>query len=166
MVDDQDATIGRAFAAVLKEAESTNRHTDGTAMIGALLAQIDILLRRAGETTQLSAAAAAVAAAEEIMARNHTERVQISELAARVGVAASTLRAYFVAELGVSPRDRLRQLRLQHATVLLSASDLTIEAIATRCGYHSASHLSRHLRAATGLSPGQLRTADADRQLS
>lgn len=151
--DDDDGTLGRAFAMVVREAGSAGPHSE--AMIGALLTQIDISLRRAGDAT--STARTTVTAAEQLMAAEHTGPLRIADLAARVGVSVSTLRSYFVGELGVSPQARLRQLRLEHAMVLLGASDLTVETIAARCGYHSASHLSRQLKQVLGRSPGQLR---------
>jgi AraC-like DNA-binding protein len=151
--DDDEGTLGRCFAAVVRESASAGRHS--AAMIGALLTQIDVVLRRAGRAT--SAAGDPVTVAEQIMATEHTGPLRIADLALRVGVAVSTLRAHFAAELGTSPQARLLQIRLQHATDLLGTSDLTVEAIAARCGFHSASHLSRRLRADTGRSPGQFR---------
>lgn len=152
---DDDGSIGHAFAMLLRESGSTGPYT--AAMIGALLTEVDIWLRRAGESIAISPAGRAVAAAEQIMATEHPQALRIANLAGRVGVSVSTLRGYFMAELGSSPQARLRQIRLQHAMVLLGASDLTVEAVAARCGYHSASHLSRQLKADTGHTPGQFR---------
>jgi AraC-like DNA-binding protein len=42
---------------------------------------------------------------------------------------------------------------VRHALNLLRTSDITIEAVALQCGYDSASHLSRHIKRATGKAP-------------
>lgn len=62
-----------------------------------------------------------------------------------------------VAELGRSPQRRLLDIRLRHAVVLLQTSDLTLAAVAERCGYHSPSHLTRHVKTALDTTPGRLR---------
>jgi transcriptional regulator GlxA family with amidase domain len=51
----------------------------------------------------------------------------------------------------------LQEIRVRHALNLLRTSDITIEAVALQCGYDSASHLSRHIKRATGKTPGSLR---------
>jgi AraC-like DNA-binding protein len=162
LIFDDDGALGRTFAMMVREAGSPQPYS--AAMLGALLTQVDIVLRRAADDT--SAGRRVVTAVEQIMTAEHTRPLRIAELAATAGVSPSTLRAYFVAELGVSPQARLRQIRLEHAMVLLGTSDLTVESVAARCGYHSASHLSRQLKAVAGRSPGQLRWPAERRQPS
>ena len=55
------------------------------------------------------------------------------------------------------PRAHLAALRLRFALGQLRTSTLTLESVARLAGYSSASHLSRHVRSATGVSPGELR---------
>lgn len=154
-VHEQTSSLDIAFSALSEEAIRSDPFA--ATMISALITQIDITLRRATDNAGLSRPAAIVNTVERLFAQHHAETVKISEIAHQVGVSASTLRAYFVRELGTSPQARLRQIRLQYAMLLLRTSDLTVEAIATRSGYHSASHLSRHLKATDGRPPGDLR---------
>jgi transcriptional regulator GlxA family with amidase domain len=51
----------------------------------------------------------------------------------------------------------LQAVRARRAISLLHNSTLTLEAIASMCGYDSASHLSRMVKRSTGKSPGTLR---------
>ncbi|GAA1572807.1 hypothetical protein GCM10009804_31680 [Kribbella hippodromi] len=53
-------------------------------------------------------------------------------------------------------------VRLRHALAHIRNSTLPLQAIASLTGYNSASHLSRHIKAATGTAPGALRGATAE----
>ena len=53
--------------------------------------------------------------------------------------------------------DYLQALRVRSALGMLRNGDAGLETIADACGYDSASHLSRHIKRATGVSPGALR---------
>lgn len=124
-------------------------------MTHTLTGHLDLALRRHATTT--TQAAQIVAAAERLMFERYSTPLSITEVARHTAVSTSALRAHFAAERGCSPSERLRDIRLRHAQSLLHASDLSIEAVAVRCGFHSASHLSRHFRAQFGTAPGQLR---------
>jgi AraC family transcriptional regulator len=61
--------------------------------------------------------------------------------------------------MGCSVHDWVATRRLDRARALLRETALPLADIAAACGYASASHLSRHVKAATGATPGQLRRA-------
>lgn len=126
-------------------------------LCAALLAELDVRLRR--QRRMRSGADTIVSAAERLMRENIAEPLRIAEIADEVGVAVSTLRAYFAAERGCSPQARLLDLRLRLAETLLGASDLTVEVVALRAGFDSASHLRRHLRTHRGRTPSEVRAA-------
>lgn len=153
--DDGAQRLGAVFAALVREKSDPDEHA--RAMVDALVRQVDILLRRDLSRRHDSAARAAVNAVEQLMEERYAEHLGIDELAREVGVSGSTLRAHFAAELGVSPQRRLLDIRLRHAVSLLQTSDLTLASVADRCGYHSASHLSRHVKAALDATPGEIR---------
>lgn len=157
VIPDRDAAIGHALAALSTEAASSDRLA--ATMISALITRIDVILRRSTAAAGSAPAVAVVAEVERLFARRHTESLRIADVADQVAVSVSTLRTYFDRVLGTSPQARLRQIRLQQAIILLSTSDHTVEAIAAQSGYHSASHLSRHLKEVDGRSPGQLRAS-------
>ncbi|MBB5785456.1 helix-turn-helix domain-containing protein [Jiangella mangrovi] len=153
--DDGEQRLGAAFAALVREKSDPDEHA--RAMVDALVRQVDILLRRDLARRHDSAARAVVNAVEQLMEERYAEHVGIDALAREVGVSGSTLRAHFAAELGTSPQSRLLDIRLRHAVSLLQTSDLTLASVAERCGYHSASHLSRHVKAALNATPGEIR---------
>ncbi|HEY9412004.1 MAG TPA: AraC family transcriptional regulator [Jiangellaceae bacterium] len=153
--DDGSHRLGSAFAGLAREMASPDDLAE--TMIDALVQQIDIVLRRDHARRHESQARAIVNAVDQLLEERHAEHVRIDDLAREVGVSGSTLRAYFTGELGMPPQARLLQIRLGHAVALLQTSDLTLASIADRCGYHSPSHLSRHLKSAMSCTPGEVR---------
>jgi AraC-like DNA-binding protein len=127
-------------------------------MLALLLDQLDILLRRAHEQTQLAETERLVREAERILQERCSRPITVGDVARELGVSPSFLRAQFVCLRGKTPSAHLQSVRVQHALALLRNSSAPLDAIAGACGYDSASHLSRHVKRATGMSPGALRT--------
>lgn len=63
----------------------------------------------------------------------------------------------FRVSMGCTVHDWVAARRLDRARALLRETALPLADIAAACGYAGASHLSRHVKAATGATPGQLR---------
>src|SRR5258705_5085218 len=55
--------------------------------------------------------------------------------------------------LGIPPHNYIVQRRVEHAQQLLGNTDLPLSAIAIVAGFSGQSHLHRHLRTITGVSP-------------
>ena len=155
--DDADQALLHVCSALVRE--WTGRAPERAALICALLAQLDILLRRAELQRQRPAAERSVLAAERLIEEHFADPLTIAWLAGQLGVASQTLRAHFAAVRGYSPHAYLQRVRLDHALALVRGSSLTLNAVASMSGYCSASHLSRHVKHATGISPGAARTA-------
>lgn len=153
--DGGDRRLGRVFDALVHESSQPNPDRD--AMAALLLAELDILLRRAGVSTEVAPGERLVAQAERLVEERFAERVRLAEIARELGVSPSALRAYFARFRGTTLRAHLHGVRLRHALGYLRNSTLTLQAIAELTGYDSVSHLSRHVKAATGSSPGGLR---------
>lgn len=167
-LDDVDQSLGHVISALVREDIARREGpSDHQAMIGLLLAQLDLLLRRAAASPPVEDAELTVRRAERLMDERCAgitvhdgedgATSALTGIAREVGVAPSTLRAYFAACRGISPRDCWQAIRVRRAVALLRTSTLTLEAVAHLCGYDSASHLSRHVKRATGDSPGALR---------
>jgi len=86
-------------------------------------------------------------------------QLSVEEVSRSLGVSVSGLRQSFQSEMQCSPVERRMHLRADRAVRMLQTSTLKLEAVATLCGFHSASHLSRCIKAATGSSTGRLRRA-------
>ncbi|RZJ13204.1 MAG: AraC family transcriptional regulator [Rubrivivax sp.] len=65
----------------------------------------------------------------------------------------------FRASMSCTVHDWVSARRIDRARALLRETALPLADIAAACGYAGASHLSRHVKAATGATPGQLRSA-------
>ncbi len=153
--DDGQQSLERLCRAVVEEWRGQGAERDR--MLALLTEQLEVALRRASGEADRTATECAVAAAEQILEAGYQEALTVGEIAQRVGVSKSSLHAYFAQLRGQTPMEALQTVRLRHALALLHHSAYPLERVAEMCGYHSASHLSRHVKAATGDSPGRLR---------
>lgn len=80
----------------------------------------------------------------------------LADLAREANLSERSLNRLFQRELGQSPARYLQSLRLARARDLASHTDLTLNQIALRCGFSSASALSRAFARRTGRSMRQL----------
>ena len=154
--DDASRTLGGLCTILVREWAGQERDRDE--MLGLLLNQFDILLRRRYAQNLLSAAERMVREVEHRLAEGFSKSITIKDIAADLGVSHSYLRAQFARLRGRTPMAHRQALRVQHAIALIRTSDTSLEVIAQLCGYDSASHLSRNIKRATGKSPGSFRT--------
>jgi len=153
--DDADHTVENVIRTIIHEwrGQSVNRDE----MLTVLVRQLDIMLKRAQEYSQLTAGQQIVYDVEQLFRQRLAASLTINDVAHDVGVSPSALRAYFARIRGQAPLARLHAMRVEHALALIGTSDLSLEVIAANCGYNSASHLSRQVKRATGKSPGRFR---------
>ena len=74
-------------------------------------------------------------------------------LAAHANTSVRTFTRRFRAETGVSPTRWLLHQRVDRARQLLETTDLSVEQIARRAGFGTATALRQHLHAAIGVAP-------------
>jgi AraC-like DNA-binding protein len=74
-------------------------------------------------------------------------------LARHAGVSANHLIRLFRAELGATPQEAMRLMRLDHAADLLGTTDLPLHEVASRCAFADARHLARWFRLVFGVAP-------------
>jgi transcriptional regulator GlxA family with amidase domain len=97
-------------------------------------------------------------AAFEDWARSHLSGpITLSDAARAIGVSKRTLQRRTQAVLGISPVRFIQELRIEQATHLLRSTGESIDVIAHRVGYESASTLRVLLRERTGRTVGQHR---------
>jgi transcriptional regulator GlxA family with amidase domain len=77
----------------------------------------------------------------------------VDDLARHAHMSGRTFARRFVAETGESPKRWLTTQRIHHARRLLETTDLPIEDVAQRCGFHSAAALRIHFGRATATRP-------------
>ncbi len=100
-----------------------------------------------------------VRAAIQIMENNVEEPLSIPEIANRVHVNQRKLERLFHRHIGRSAIGYYRVLRLQHALVLLTNTDLSIREVSVACGYSSLSHFAKSFAAQYGKRPRECRDA-------
>jgi AraC-like DNA-binding protein len=153
--DDPSLGLQSIFAAITHELNA-NR-SDSDVLLGGYSALLDLLLQRAGHAIDASPGERLVSRAESIIEERFRTPLKLYDISSELNCSSSGLRAHFKRLRRTTPRDYLRAMRLQHALGFIHSSDLTFDSIAQICGYDSASHLSRHVRSATGMSPGSVR---------
>ena len=95
----------------------------------------------------------------------HLDQVITSAILARqAGMSESHFRHVFAKAFGVSPRQYLRQRRLERARELLTLTSRPIGHIAVDCGFASQSYLTTCFKARHGVTPARFRRALLDRQ--
>jgi transcriptional regulator GlxA family with amidase domain len=81
------------------------------------------------------------------------DRLTLEVLAAHSSMSVRTFTRRFREETGVSPTRWLHRQRIDHARQLLETTDLTVDQIARRAGFGTATSLRQHLHTAIGVAP-------------
>jgi len=157
-VDDSSRTLGNVCQALVRE--WNGQAPDRDDMLAALMHQCDILLRRAHDQQAVPAAEQLVRDGERLIKERFMTSISIKDVAETLCISPSLLRTQFVRLHGYTPMAYLQAVRVEQALTLIRNSDLSLEVVAQLCGYDSASHLSRHVKRATGARPGSFRLKD------
>jgi AraC-like DNA-binding protein len=88
---------------------------------------------------------------------NGLQRCDISTLAPAAGCSAEKVRAAFINEFQLSPREYQTRLRVRHALALLTTTTEKVEAVARDAGFSGKRHFYRAVRRFTGLTPTAIR---------
>jgi AraC family transcriptional regulator len=131
---------------------------------GGVLAQLSIdglacdLLASCASTGRSPGAHPGARRARDLIETALANTPPLEALAAQAGCHPVTLARAFRRMFGCSIGSYVRRRRLETAVSLLQHSDLSISAVAARCGFADQAHLTRSLRQRTGHTPGALRT--------
>ena len=87
---------------------------------------------------------------------------KFNAIAEELGYSARTLELKARKVFGCTLREKVNRIRLNAAVRLLSNSTLSVQDVAERCGFCSASHLGVHMKTAFGYSPGTFRHRPAN----
>lgn len=79
--------------------------------------------------------------------------LRLADLSRIAGVSLTQIKALFRKSMGTSVHQHIIARRVERAKNLLSRSDLSMAEIAGACGFTHQSHMAKHLKRATGMSP-------------
>ena len=99
----------------------------------------------------------AITRVQTYIAQHYANDLSLSELGAIASVSPEHLSRLFRRYLDTTPINYLWQVRVQQGALYLHHTGLSIKAIAYRCGFKTAAHFSRSIKARYSLSPSQLR---------
>ena len=130
--------------------------------------QLVTYLQRPGNQAQMSVYTAAPAVGNSLVrdtvahvAAHLDGDLSTATLAGRVGVSERHLTRLFLREVELTPGRFVRRARTEAAAQLLTSTDLTMEAIASRCGFGTAETLRQAFQGRYGVSPSHYRTTQA-----
>ncbi len=84
-------------------------------------------------------------------------KLTLTEMAQSVGLSVEHLRELFKSEIGMTPIQYQKKLRLLEARRLLESTFLNVQEIAVRVGLSDESHFVRDFKKTYGLAPAQYR---------
>ena len=87
-----------------------------------------------------------------------TDPLDSAQLAARLNLSKRQLERGFREELGMSPQQFSRQLRLRYGLWLVTHTDRSITDISWECGFADTAHFSRQFKTLFNRSPSQVRS--------
>lgn len=101
----------------------------------------------------------------EILSGDLRVEVSFKDVAKSMNLSASRLRHLFKAEVGISPKQFVRKLKLQNARSLLEQTNYSVKEIGAQVGLHDESHFVRDFESAFGQTPSRYRETFKERQV-
>lgn len=162
-VDDGDVLTGSGMSAGLDLALHLVRRDLGEGVANRLARRLVIPPHRAGGQAQYVETAVPACDDEGIgpvldwAAANLDRPLTVDALARRANLSPRTFFRRLRAATGVTPLRWLLHQRLAYARELLESGDLSVDAVAERCGLGTAANLRRHFALHIGVSPVEYR---------
>ena len=92
-----------------------------------------------------------------IHAQMAKEDIDMEHIAAALSLSRKQLRTRVMSITGLTPVAYVLQVRLNYAHRLITTQDLSLTAIANKCGFQNLSHFSKSFKQQFGVSPLQFR---------
>jgi len=122
--------------------------------IGLLYLFLGLLIDQAGtKNTSSDLSLEYVEDAVRFIAHNYSSSIDISDIAASVGISRSHLYRVFMRHIGTPPNEYLTRFRISQACELMERSSLPISAVAASVGYDDQLYFSRVFKKITCKSP-------------
>lgn len=95
----------------------------------------------------------------QCMEEHLADPLSVADLSSSVSLSRRQVERIFLENVGKSPIQYYRELRLEKAHLLLRSTTLTILEVAVSCGFVASSHFSKAYRDVYGLAPAEARRA-------
>lgn len=92
------------------------------------------------------------------VAEHYPERITVDELARLAHLSTSQFTRQFNRLFKMTPAKYLTRIRINAACSLLTRTDLDLSLIASRCGFHDASHFVKQFKKQMAMTPGAYRS--------
>lgn len=93
----------------------------------------------------------------QYMEENYFSKITVDDLSKIVNMSTPTYFRYFKKVFNTSPMEYLKNIRISHATAMLSSTNDSISFIAQECGFFDSSHFTHVFEQATNLKPKEYR---------
>jgi AraC-like DNA-binding protein len=100
-----------------------------------------------------------------LIRENSSKPITLDKLAQAVSMSSSRLRHLFKDEVGKTPTQYLKDLRMEMAWKLLENTSFHVKQVMVEVGVNDESHFSRDFKRAFGMTPKQCRTRSNVAQL-
>lgn len=124
----------------------------------ALMQILCLLIRQHDGSSSGNSALQACLRIKEYLEKNFSSKISISQLAGDEGLVPAYMSRVFAGMLGASPSQYLARLRVEKAKMMLADSSLSIEQIASACGFSGTSGFYKIFTQETGMTPARFRT--------
>jgi transcriptional regulator GlxA family with amidase domain len=163
-VHDGPVSTSAGIAAGIDLALSLVERDHGSMLTAAVARQLVVYLRRPGSSDQISPYLryrahlnGPVHRVQDHLAQHLDEPHSLAQLAAVANLSPRGLSRAFTAATGITPLEYQQRLRLELAATLLAETDLTVEAVASRCGFRDPRHFRRLFTSRYGRPPATAR---------
>ena len=163
-VSDRGIVTSAGIASGIDMALSLVEQQHGSRLASEVARHLVIYLRRNGKQPQQSVYLqyrnhlhSGIHQVQNWLAEHLTESISLTELAQIAHMSVRSFSRAFKEATGLTPVQYRQRLRLEVAATLLHGSELSIEAIAARCGFDDARHFRRLWQRYFGTAPSATR---------
>lgn len=138
-------------------AETNNQYFAYPEMIGALLTELAVLLKRFDNNNYRQNKGKSFEYIANYIAENYQEKILLNELAEQMNFSYHYFQHRFKELFGVPPQQFLVRKRVEAARAMLEDDSLSCTEIAYRCGFSNSAQFSTIFKREYGISPQQHR---------
>lgn len=115
----------------------------------------DIVVRQSSDIVAVEDAR--IAAAMRFIRQHATSGIDVPRVAREAAMSRTVLERRMKALIGRSPGEEINRMRFAAVEKLLTETDLTLDAIAVRCGFAHPQYMAEAFRKRAGVTPGEFR---------